>query len=79
MPAAKIRQFTVSLTIGRTEFERLYRGQASNVLARDVHGRTVSFPARSLRPFLDHGGVRGTFVVEVDADNRLLGVRRRGD
>lgn len=71
------RQFTVSLVIGRDEFERLYRGQASSVLARDVHGVTLSFPARALRPFVEHDGVRGTFIVEVDAANRLLGIRRQ--
>lgn len=72
------RLFIVTLAIGRDEFERLYRGEARTVLARDSEGRTLSFPALSLRPFLRQDGVRGTFDIRVDANNRLLDIRRRG-
>lgn len=77
VPDTGTREFTVSLSIGRTEYERLYRGQARNVLVRDAEGRTLQFPALSLRQFLTHEGIHGTFVIRVDADNRLLGVQRR--
>jgi hypothetical protein len=73
------RRFTVDLSIGRDEFERLYRGQARIVLARDKQGRSLSFPALSLRPFLAHDGIRGTFVIRVDENNRLLDIHRHGD
>jgi len=77
-PDSGRRQFTVTLSIGRTDFERLYRGQARTVLARDITGKTLQFPALSLRPFLQHDGISGTFIIEVDADNRLLDIRRKG-
>jgi Protein of unknown function (DUF2835) len=76
-PDTGIREFTVTLSIARTEFERLYRGQARNVLARDAQGKTLQFPALSLRQFLGHEGVSGTFIIRVDASNRLLDIRRR--
>lgn len=74
---AGTREFTVTLAIDRAEYERLYRGQARSVLARDAGGKTLQFPALSLRRFLTHEGIRGTFVICVDADNRLLDIRRR--
>ena len=77
-PADGSRQFTVTLSISRAEFERLYRGQARSVLARDEQGKTLRFPALSLRPFLRHEGISGTFVIHVDANNRLLGIHRQG-
>jgi hypothetical protein len=74
---ADARQFTLTLSISSAEYERLYRGQASTVLARDTQGRTLQFPAVSLRPFLGHNGVHGTFVIRVDGNNRLLAIQRQ--
>jgi hypothetical protein len=71
------RQFTLTLSISRADYERLYRGQARTVVARDTHGKTLQFPALSLRPFLSHNGIQGTFVISVDDNNRLLDIRRQ--
>jgi hypothetical protein len=73
-----VRQFTLTLSISQAEYERLYRGQARTVVARDAHGKTLQFPALSLRPFLTHDGIHGTFVISVDSNNRLLDIRRQG-
>jgi hypothetical protein len=72
------KTFTVTLSISRADYERLYRGQARTVLARDSQGKTLQFPALSLRPFLSHDGIHGTFVISVNDNNRLLDIRRRG-
>jgi hypothetical protein len=71
------RQFTLTLSISRADYERLYRGQARTVVARDTQGKTLQFPALSLRPFLSHNGIHGTFVISVDDNNRLLDIRRQ--
>lgn len=71
------RQFTLMLSISKADYERLYRGQVKTVVARDTQGKTLQFPALSLRQFLSHDGIHGTFVISVDADNRLLGIRRQ--
>jgi hypothetical protein len=73
---AGARQFTLRLSISSVEYERLYRGEARTVVARDTEGRTLQFPAASLQPFLTHSGIQGTFVISIDADNRLLEIRR---
>jgi len=73
----KAQQFTVTLSISRAEFERLYRGQAKTVLTHDHTGKTLQFPALSLQPFVTHDGVQGTFVISIDANNRLLDIQRK--
>jgi hypothetical protein len=75
---AGTRQFTLTLSISSADYERLYRGQACTVLARDAQGKALQFPALSLRPFLSHNGIHGTFVISVDGNNRLLAIRRQG-
>ena len=69
-------EFTLTLSISSAEYERLYRGQAQTVVAHDTQGRTLQFPAGSLRPFLTHSGIQGTFAIRIDANNRLQDIRR---
>lgn len=70
-------RYVVELAIPATEFRRLYEGAANTVLARDrVSGRSVRFPASSLRRFVSADGVFGCFELIVDADNRLQNMRR---
>lgn len=66
----------VDLAISADEYLRYYQGGASVVLARARDGRTVQFPARLLRGFVDHDGVHGSFLLRCDADHRLIGMER---
>lgn len=52
-----------------------YQGRVSRVLATSRDGRKVSLPIHHLRPFLTHGGVRGSFVMEFSAAGELLSLR----
>ena len=70
-------EFVVTLNISATAYQRMYRGDAQQVLAQDQHGRRIRFPAASLRPFVTHEGVSGVFVLRVDARNKLIGIRRK--
>ncbi len=71
------REFTVALDIDGEEYQRMYRGEAQSVLARDSQGRKIQFPAGSLRAFVTHDGVQGVFVIRVDDNNRLVDIRRK--
>ncbi len=67
---------TVDLYIEPEEFVRLYEGSARTVVCRAEDGRTVSFPARVLRPYVTADGVRGRFRIEFGSDNRFSGIQR---
>jgi len=71
------KSYTVVLDISAEAYQRMYRGEARNVVALDTQGRRVQFPALSLRKFVTAEGVSGKFVIRVDADNRLVDIQRR--
>ena len=59
-----MRTIEINLRISADEFLRLYQGQAKDVVATAVDGRTVRFPARILQPYVSHEGIRGYFRIE---------------
>ncbi len=73
MPHQEIR---FALSISREDYVRYYRGLARQVLVRSHDGRRIQFPARFLRPFVSHQGIRGEFRLLLDEANRLLDLQR---
>ena len=80
MPAGGARgaagDIIVDLVISADEYLRYYEGTASVVLVQARDGRTIQFPASMLRRFVDHEGVRGTFLLRCDANNKLISMER---
>lgn len=73
-----LKSIVVSLVISAEEFQRLYEGSAKTVFAQSMDGRSIRFPAGILRPFVLHNGVRGTFQINFDEDNRFQSIQRLG-
>jgi len=73
------KEYIVPLSITADAYQRLYSGDARNVLAYDQEGRKIQFPASSLRSFVTHEGIRGTFIIRVDEHNKLAGIHRAED
>jgi len=71
-------EFIVPLNITAQAYERMYSGEARSVIAHDIRGRRIQFPASSLRPFVTREGISGIFVIRVDDNNKLIDVRRKG-
>ncbi|VAW75959.1 hypothetical protein MNBD_GAMMA15-2420 [hydrothermal vent metagenome] len=68
--------FVVTLEISAEAYQRMYSGEAHNVVAQDAEGRRIQFPAHALRKFVTNLGVHGTFLIRVDADHRLIDIQR---
>ncbi|MGI9326528.1 MAG: DUF2835 family protein [Pseudomonadales bacterium] len=68
--------YTLDLSISDTELARFYGGSARKVLALGRCGTRLQFPAHWLRPFVEHDGVHGSFVLETDADYRMRRFQR---
>ncbi len=66
----------VDLAISAEEYLRWYQGGAKVVSAVARDGRRVQFPAASLQPYVQHNGVRGTFAIYFDDNNKLQKVER---
>ena len=73
----RINKFIVPLKIEAAAYQKMYRGDAQNVVALDIEGRTIQFPAASLRPFVTREGIEGVFVIQVDETNRLIDIQRQ--
>ncbi|MGH1469916.1 MAG: DUF2835 domain-containing protein [Cellvibrionaceae bacterium] len=70
------KELVVDLTISSDEFERLYAGQVKTVLATSRDGRRVRFPANILVPFVEREGIRGSFAIAFDIENKFQQIRR---
>lgn len=68
----------VRLQISADEYLKVYKGIGKNVIARDVQGRTVQFPARALQSFVTRDGISGTFKICFDSEGKLQGALRLG-
>lgn len=69
----------VPLAIGRDEYLRYYQGSAKNVFARDTQGRSISFPAKILQPFVTHGGISGLFAIAFSDAGKFVSIEKIGD
>jgi len=66
-----VSSIIVRLNIPPEQYQRLYEGIAKSVNARSIDGKSVSFPANILRPFVTHSGVMGTFAIHFTPENRF--------
>lgn len=71
-----MQRIIVNLHISTDEFLKLYQGVAENVVTRAVDGRTVQFPARILKPFVQYDGVKGRFQILFDNQGKFQRIER---
>lgn len=72
-------EFRFRLSISAEKYLAYYEGAAHAVVVTLANGQNLQFPAESLRPFVTREGVRGEFVLRVDANNKLQTLDRVGD
>lgn len=68
----------VDLQISRDKYLLLYKTYVRSVQAVSRDGRSIRFPASILQPFINHEGVRGTFVIQFDSNNKFQQIKRVG-
>lgn len=71
-----MRSLRFRLDISPQEALKYYRGQAKSVIAKAENGQTISFPAQHVRPFVEQNGIHGVFIIEFDAANKFMGIKR---
>ena len=71
-----MREFRFSLSIPAHEYLAYYQGAASSVQVTVAGGQNVRFPASALRPFVSDNGVHGSFILQVDENNKLQSLRK---
>ncbi len=68
----------IYLHIPKQTLLHYYKGNARSVLTTASDGRRIRFPIACLRPFVRSDGIKGSFELEIDADNRLHNIRAVG-
>ena len=71
-----MNQIVVDIYIPADEYLRYYQGTVRDVVANARDGRSVKFPANILKPFVTHEGIKGSFIIEYDVDNKFKEIRR---
>lgn len=64
------------LNLSAETFLHYYRGAASAVIVRAEDGRTIQLPAKHFRPFVTANGISGRFELVLDANGKLIELRR---
>jgi hypothetical protein len=75
----KLKSISFSLAISADKYKAYYQGQVQAIQVQSHDGRSIRFPANAIRQFVTADGVRGEFVMEVDGNNKLVGIRRRSE
>ncbi len=70
------KQYHFGLSISATEYLRYYQGGARNVSVNTHQGVRVRFPASALRPYVTKDGISGQFALLIDANNKMIELRR---
>ncbi|MDX1489840.1 MAG: DUF2835 domain-containing protein [Pseudohongiellaceae bacterium] len=71
-----MKKLTIDINIPAERYESLYSGAVSNIQATSREGVSVRFPGKILQRFIDHQGVRGTFVIEFDENNKFRTIKK---
>ncbi len=66
----------LDVSLSADQYIRVYQSTARHVLARDMQGRSVQFPARALQRFVTRDGVHGRFKILFDEQGKLRGIER---
>ena len=61
----------VPLSISKDELLRWYSGEAKDVTAFALDGRSVRFPADVIRPFVMQDGVHGYFEIHFSSEGKF--------
>ena len=75
-PRNRSRAVRFTLNIPSDVYLAHYEGSAQAVVVRCSDGRNIQFPANNLRQFVTRDGIRGTFEMEFDENNRFVSIRR---
>lgn len=71
-----MRSLIIDLQLPRDEYLRVYQEHIRQVKAVARSGESVRFPVNVLKKFVAEDGVRGTFELFFDNDNKFVDIIR---
>lgn len=70
--------FEFNLVLSAQQTRSIYEGQARYILVESESepGLKLQLPAANFRVYVSADGINGRFSVEIDADNKMLSLRK---
>lgn len=69
-------EYEFTLHLSAEEYLQYYEGIARSIQVRSRCGKTIQFPADKMREFVLKDGVHGSFIIQLNENNKLLSIRR---
>ncbi len=66
------KEFYFSLNVSPLECQQLYTGQSPTVTIEANNGQLVRLPIANMRRFVSPLGIRGSFRLTVNEDNKIV-------
>lgn len=68
----------VDIHLPKEEYLKVYQSYVRQVRAVARSGESVRFPVTVLQPFLGHDGIRGSFELHFDGNNKYVDIKKLG-
>ena len=70
-------EYEFTLHLSADEYLQYYEGVASAIQVQSHCGKIIQFPADKMRKFVLKEGVHGTFIMQLDDQNKFLSLQRK--
>lgn len=71
-----MRRYEFEMTLSAQKTRAIYEGQARYILVETDRGLKLQFPAANFYRYVTADGIQGRFSVKIDADNKLVEMRK---
>jgi hypothetical protein len=71
---SKTYQFSIYLSAAKTE--SIYQGQVKYIIVETEEGLKLQIPIHNFKPFVNSNGIRGSFRLITDDQNRLKKIEK---
>ena len=68
--------FEFKLALSAEQTRSIYEGLARYILVETEQGLKLQLPAANFRAYVSAGGISGRFSIEIDANNKILVLRK---
>lgn len=69
-------EYEFTLHLSAEEYLQYYEGIARSIQVKSRCGKIIQFPADKMREFVLKDGVHGSFIIQLDDNNKFLLIRR---
>lgn len=71
-----MKRYYFKINLSYLECENLYISSVKTVVVESLSGERVQIPSTRLRPFVDPRGIKGSFCLTVNKDNKIQSFER---